>query len=39
MKKLLVAVSSIAAMSLFGVASANAQDFASNPGTYRAEGD
>jgi len=38
-KKLIAAVSSIAAISLFGVASANAQDFASNPGTYRAEGD
>lgn len=39
MKNMIVVASSIAAMSLFGVATANAQDFASNPGTYRAEGD
>lgn len=38
MRNMLVAVSSIAALSLVGVASASAQDFASNPGTYRASG-
>ncbi|MNS62711.1 hypothetical protein D3C72_957810 [compost metagenome] len=38
MKKMLVVASSIAAMSLFGVASASAADFATAPGTYRAQG-
>ena len=38
MKKMLAVASSIAALSLFGAASANAADFATAPGTYHAEG-
>ncbi|WEK41366.1 MAG: hypothetical protein P0Y50_07090 [Candidatus Brevundimonas colombiensis] len=39
MNKMLAVASSIAAITLFGAASASAADFATAPGTYRAEGD